>query len=63
MPAANSSGSAMIAYHGSPLAAPVPASTSSATSVAVSNPSPNRTPTETSGWAVTVLVSRPGCGS
>ena len=50
----------MIAYQGSPLAAPVPASTRRETSVAVSNPSPNKMPT---GYIwpgrVMVLVSRP----
>ncbi len=45
MPAVNSTGRHMMAYHGSPAAALVPASTSSAISVAVSKPSPNNKPT------------------
>ena len=44
MPAANRTGRHRIAYHGSPAAPALPATTSSATSVAVSKPSPNRTP-------------------
>ena len=44
MPAVNSSGSTMIAYHGTADAAVEPASTSSAISVAVSNPMPNSRP-------------------
>ncbi len=45
IPAVNSTGRHRMAYHGSPAAALVPASTSSATSVAVSKPSPNNNPT------------------
>ena len=44
MPAANSTGSTMIAYQGRANAAAPAASTSSPTSVAVSKPSPNSTP-------------------
>src|SRR6516225_1637936 len=45
MPAVNNTGRHRMAYHGSPAAALVPASTSRATSVAVSKPSPNNSPT------------------
>ena len=45
MPAANRIGRHMIAYHGSPAATLVPASTSRVISVTVSKPRPNSTPT------------------